>query len=401
MTYDIRKTDGTSLVTISDGTINTTTTSLALPGRNFAGYGIYHDRNFVQLTENFAAGTPPPYSLKGQIWYDTGNVALRVCPSDGAAASAWPTITTTLSGVTTTFGNVQIDGWSNIAGNLNVLGNANIFGNTTLSNVHATGNLIVDGWSNLAGNVKIGAGTTTTAGLNITPGYPASGYVGIYTTGVSPSTTNYSAVIKQDSSELNFNAGGNIYNKIGNTTVTTLATGGLTINTGGLTVTSGLNLQANVITTGSNVTPGTITGNLTLTAGSRLNATYADLAERFESDSFYDSGTVVELGGSREITSVVDDLSENVFGVVSSSAAYLMNSGAGDDTSHPAVALSGRLQVKVIGKVKKGDRLVSAGRGKARAAKSGEATAFNTIGRALAAKNDDSVGTVEAIVNIR
>jgi hypothetical protein len=132
-----------------------------------------------------------------------------------------------------------------------------------------------------------------------------------------------------------------------------------------------------------------------------LTATYADLAERFEADSFYDAGTVVELGGENEITAVQFELSEDVFGVISNTAAYLMNGAAGDDTTHPPVAVSGRVQVKVKGVVKKGQRLVSAGKGIARAANPGEATAFNTIGRSLVNKNDDAIGTVLAMVTIK
>jgi len=144
-----------------------------------------------------------------------------------------------------------------------------------------------------------------------------------------------------------------------------------------------------------------ITGTWTLDVGSKLEATYADLAERFEADDLYDTGTVVELGGSAEITAVKEDLSSQVFGVVSTSAAYLMNSKAGTDATHPAIAVSGRVPVKVKGKVKKGDRLVSAGNGMARAAEMSEITAFNTIGRALKDKNTDGTGTVEAIVTIK
>jgi hypothetical protein len=77
-----------------------------------------------------------------------------------------------------------------------------------------------------------------------------------------------------------------------------------------------------------------------------------------------------------------------------------MNSGAGNDTTHPPVAMTGRVQVKVSGIIKKGDRLVSAGNVIARAAKKGEATAFNVIGRALANKLDDSIGTVLATVTV-
>ena len=90
-----------------------------------------------------------------------------------------------------------------------------------------------------------------------------------------------------------------------------------------------------------------------------------------------------------------------MFGVISTRAAYLMNSSAGSDETHPPVAMTGRVPVKVIGTINKGDRLVSAGNGFARAAQSGEATAFNVIGRSLTAKLDAAEGTVEAIVTIK
>jgi hypothetical protein len=159
--------------------------------------------------------------------------------------------------------------------------------------------------------------------------------------------------------------------------------------------------QATALTTGANTTAGTITGNWTLTSGSRIQATYADLAERFASDEAYAPGTVVEIGGEHEITAVQYELSEDVFGVISNTAAMIMNGTAGTDLTHPPVAVSGRVEVKVSGKVNKGDRLVSAGDGLARAAKSGEATHFNVIGRALADKTVDGVGYVEAFVAIK
>jgi hypothetical protein len=152
-------------------------------------------------------------------------------------------------------------------------------------------------------------------------------------------------------------------------------------------------------TTGLVTIPGalTVTGTLTATASS---ARYADLAERFAADATYTPGTVVELGGAKEITAAVQELSDEVFGVISTRAAYLMNSDAGSDITHPAVAVSGRVPVRVIGQVKKGDRLVSAGAGLARAASREEITAFNVIGRALEDKNTENEGTVEAIVKL-
>jgi hypothetical protein len=130
------------------------------------------------------------------------------------------------------------------------------------------------------------------------------------------------------------------------------------------------------------------------------SAQYADVAERFASDVEMAPGTVVELGGTAEITNCVVELSENVFGVISTRAAYLMNSGAGNDITHPPIAMTGRVPVRVIGTITKGDRLVAAGNGLARAAKPGEATAFNVIGRSLVSKSESGEGMIEAIVTI-
>ena len=159
-------------------------------------------------------------------------------------------------------------------------------------------------------------------------------------------------------------------------------------------------LVTTIITTGSSATQGNITGNWLLTGGSRLRATYADLAERFEADQSYDAGTVVQWGGEREITAVRDELSIDVCGVISHSAAYIMNDITDDDSTHPAIALSGRVPVKVVGKVKKHDRLVSAGNGLARVAKPEETNPFTVIGRALQSKESDDIGQVIALVTI-
>jgi hypothetical protein len=130
-------------------------------------------------------------------------------------------------------------------------------------------------------------------------------------------------------------------------------------------------------------------------------ALYADVAERFASDELLEPGTVVELGGTQEITRSLTALSEKVFGVISTRPAYTMNGGAGEDDTHPKVAMTGRVPVKVTGYIRKGDRLVAAGDGIARAAQPGEATAFNVIGRSLVDKTTPESGTIEAIVTIK
>jgi len=174
---------------------------------------------------------------------------------------------------------------------------------------------------------------------------------------------------------------------------------------------------ANVFSTLSNVATLYVssailpTANLTVNLGSTgmwfntfyglsVQAQYADLAERFEADQPYVAGTVVSLGGDKEITAADDELCNNVFGVISTKAAFLMNGGAGGDDTHPPVAVNGRVPVRVIGKVKKGDRLVSAGNGLARAGKHHEVTPWNVIGRSLEDKNTTEESIIEAIVKL-
>ena len=144
----------------------------------------------------------------------------------------------------------------------------------------------------------------------------------------------------------------------------------------------------------------TVEANLT---GTATAAEYSDVAERFASDSAYTPGTVVALGGAEEITQVNEEASDEVFGVVSSlqQAAFKMNGGAGNDDTHPYIAMTGRVNVKVIGSVNKGDRLISASvPGYARAATKAECTAFNVIGRALTSKSEAGQGSVLAAVRV-
>ena len=143
---------------------------------------------------------------------------------------------------------------------------------------------------------------------------------------------------------------------------------------------------------------GNISANLF--QGTATLAQYSDLAERFEADQPYVPGTVVKIGGSAEITAEIADSSEDVFGVISTAPAHLMNSAAGTNATHPAVAVSGRVPVRVIGPIHKGQRLISAGQGLARGAKRNEITGFNVIGRSLEDKLDDGEGIVEAIVRL-
>ncbi len=149
---------------------------------------------------------------------------------------------------------------------------------------------------------------------------------------------------------------------------------------------------------GITVSAGTLVANL---EGTATAAQYSDVAERFASNEVLSPGTVVALGGPEEICKVNEEGSDDVFGVISSldQAAFKMNGGAGNDETHPYVAMTGRVDVKVIGTVNKGDRLISASvPGFAKAATKAECTAFNVIGRALTSKTTAGQGSVLAAV---
>ncbi len=173
-------------------------------------------------------------------------------------------------------------------------------------------------------------------------------------------------------------------------TLSSLAVTG-NITAGNISVSTGTVLTTN-ITAGANTTAGSLTGNWTLTTGSRLQATYADLAEYYEADAKYEPGTVLEFGGEKEVT-IAQDGTTRVAGVVSTDPAYGMNAKC--PGLAVAVALQGRVPTKVRGTIRKGDMMVSAGDGFARP--------WNTpqmgtvIGKAL--ENFDGIeGIIEVVV---
>ena len=78
MSYTINKTDGTKLVVLKDGTVDITTTDLALFGKSYAGFGERLNENFVKMLENFANTSAPAHKIKGQLWYDTLTNQIKV-----------------------------------------------------------------------------------------------------------------------------------------------------------------------------------------------------------------------------------------------------------------------------------------------------------------------------------
>jgi len=138
--------------------------------------------------------------------------------------------------------------------------------------------------------------------------------------------------------------------------------------------------------------------------GTATTAQYADLAELYVSDASYEPGTVVKIGGEAEVTQTTELFCANVFGIVSTDPAYLMNSMCEGTTV--AVALTGRVPCKVIGLVKKGDRILASEEpGVARVPTDYEMRDvkdwYRIVGRALEDKTTEGIGLVEVVVGAK
>jgi hypothetical protein len=460
MAYQINLTDGTPFATIADGTINTSS-SMVLVGKNYAGYGEFLDGNFIHLLENSAAISPPGNPLTGQLWWDKSNNLLKVYngstfktisaatasttqPSSNVTGDLWyditnqqlkvyngsafilvgpqstggggttgavpATITDTPAGITHTVIELTISDA--------VVGIISADAEFTPAGAGVPGFATIKPGMNLASTVN---GQTplfqgTAANAVLLNGVASTGFIRNSGTGQTMSTTlgvlTDSGLTVGADSDLKFSVSGTTVQVDNQTQDGNVV---FRVNDGGVTTTvltlDGANASAvfAAFSTASIVKSGTnAVGNIGSSSNyfNRVFATattalYADVAERFAADEVLEAGTVVELGGDKEITMSKLELSENVFGVISTRAAFLMNGGAGEDDTHPPVAVTGRVPVRCTGLINKGDRLVSAGNGIARAALPGEATAFNTIGRSLADKKSLDEGTVEAIVMIK
>jgi len=426
MAYTINLTDGTIFATVADGTINTAS-SMTLVGKNYAGYGEFLDENFIHLLENGSNTTAPGAPLTGQLWWDKTNNVMKVY--NGTTFKVISAATASASAPTS---NVAGDLWFDTTnqqlkvynGSAFILvGPASTSGQGTSGAIVTTvqdtslvdhvivqlfvNNVIVAIVSKDATFTPGGAGITgfATVGPGIQLSSSVSGAVfgGTATDADALDGLASTQFLRSDANDTTSGTLG-VLNDTGLTvgadqdariSVTT-ATSAVTI----ANQTSNANLVFQVNVAGTPTTAMTIFGANGVISGTQINANYADVAERFAADEIYVPGTVVELGGVAEITRSVEELSANVFGVISTRAAYLMNSGAGTDETHPPIAMTGRVPVRVTGMIRKGDRLVSAGNGLARAAQPGEATAFNVIGRALDDRTETDEGTVEAIVTI-
>ena len=317
-------------------------------------------------------------SANGDVYLNvssgSGNIDRIIIGANSAAAGTFTSLTAT-SGLTVSSGNLGIS-----SGNLTVTtGTVTVSsGDTTVQNLNVQGNLTVSGTETIVNSAQLEVeDPIITMNSGISDSSQMGRFTGIHIhRGTGSSATELDPYFVWDDA----------YDVSGGSGQGGTFTAMASVHADG---TETPNTDFSLADMRCNIIEATAT-----------SAQYADIAERFAADAPMVPGAVVQLGGAEEITETAEDLSDRVFGVVSTRPAYMMNSKAGNDTTHPFVAMTGRTPVRVTGTVNKGDRLVSSSiKGTARAASADETiNPFHVIGRALEDKFDDGIGMVNCVV---
>jgi hypothetical protein len=385
MPYIINKTNGQQIAIVQDASLDQTT-DLIFVGRNYAGYGEIQNENFLKLLENFSNVTPPANPIVGQTWYNNINNTLNVCYAEasGTIAAKFKTLAVSNIGSAAPTDAVIGDLWyDSVSGQLNVWNGSEyiVVGPDTGTNIKAQWrgdfeyNVLAPDLPVFNIKAILGTGDEVIAILSaetydmspdysISPTYPSrtNNFTkiskGITLQGADPITgSSRSEVTGLSTSSYFWGTAAESLNALHADVAT--AASGLTAGT------TGTNSQFYVTFINSTTNTAYIDGGITYNPSTNVlttiasSALYADLAERYEADSIYDEGTVMVIGGTKEITISTEHASTAVAGVVSKNPAYLMNSEAGTDETHPAIALKGRVPCKIYGPVRKGELLVS------------------------------------------
>jgi hypothetical protein len=318
-----------------------------------------------------------------------------------------PTIAYSVSGTTLTFTEApepgdlidvrQLTTTTSVTSISNTSGNAVIAPSSTTADLNVTGNIIP------TANVTFNLGSPTSfwnelylSGNSIYLGdiilksnngnlkvrnFDDTADAAVEATFISTSTTSGNLQIGLNHIEA-INANGNIELRPNGTGVI-LANSVIQLNAGII------NGQANGV---GNI--GNSTGYFNTAFVKATSAQYADLAEKYTADADYTPGTVVVFGGNKEVTVSSTDADRAVAGVVSTNPSYIMNGGL-EGEFVATVALTGRVPTRVTGTVKKGDLMVSAGYGLARAEQ--DPRVGTVIGKALE-NFEGNEGVIEVVV---
>ena len=337
----------------------------------------------LRLVSNIATGTSPlivtSTTQVANLNAATAGVAYSVAGANVSGAVSYATTANAVAGA-------NVSGQVTYAATANSVAGANVSGAVGLATYATTANAVAG--ANVSGQVTYAATANSVAVANV------SGIGNIATINLDGNASNilygngiFAAAPSPGVSYGNSNVA-TFLASFGSNTITTtgnITAGNISVGTDAVTL--------GTLTTGANTTAGTITGNFSLSAGSRLNATYADLAEYYEADKQYEAGTVLAFGGDKEVT-LAEDNTTKVAGVVSTNPAYVMNSSC-EGEHIVALALQGRVPCKVRGKISKGDMLVSGGNGFARP------FLFPVLGTVIgkALENFEGEGVIEVAVS--
>lgn len=339
MAYNILKSDGTLFLTLEDGQVETDSTTLTFVGKNLINYGLYQNENFLYLLENFASVNSPAKPTAGQLWFDKNADILRIKVYDGGSWKSLPNIsyTETVSSPTLNSGDFW---WDTTREQLFIQSGSEkiLIGGSNVSSSTA---------GKLENPVKInGVDFDGSADITITSDTSNQLTRGNYLTG---SNFNGSAATTWAVDV------GNVSNADPFKVVARNNTGDIWFNVG---------------------------------HGVATSSRYADLAEKYIADREYEVGTVVMVGGTAEVTAC--EIGCRAIGVVSAKPAHLMNSDLEGGT---VIAIKGRVPVKIVGPVKKGQDLFAGPDGCAVAANSIFPYAF-----AVALEDSNGKNIVEALV---
>jgi hypothetical protein len=284
----------------------------------------------------------------------------------------------------------------NVIGNVVSTGPISTTGNVTGGNVltggivSATGNVfggnaLFSGNLTVNGNVTyINSNVVTINDLAINLGNNAGNVSQVNNGGIElgPQGSPYVTFLYNSSAN-------SMVSSVGLSAVGNITGGNLSVSTGTVTVGNIVNSNGNGV---GNI--GSSSTYFNTVFAKATSAQYADLAEKYTADADYAPGTVVMFGGAEEVTACTADGCRRVAGVISTNPSYIMNGTL--EAAHVAtVALTGRVPTKVTGTVRKGDLMVSAGNGRARA--EADPKVGTVIGKALA-DHDGAEGVIEVVV---
>ena len=376
MPYSIDRWNGTTLTVVEDGTLDASL-DLKLIGKNYAGYGEVQNENFVHLLENFSSTSPPPRPISGQVWFDSGTNKLKFYDGTKWRTSGGAEIQSTApSGLSVgdfwfDTANNQLYAWNGLAFILIGPETAGGLGITQMKSrsVRDTGGLLHAIIEAIVDNETVFIVSadefTLDSGLN-----PIVGF----------------SVIKRGTTFINTGTDG-----VTSSTHRVWGTASNALKTDQLKV-DGSYRSAAITATGNTVAARDGAGDLfaNVFQGVASTARYADLAEKYLADEEYEVGTVLVVGGEKEVTA--STWGQRAIGVVSANPAYLMNNDLEGGT---AIALKGRVPVKVVGVVRKGDRLVAGDRG---CAVGGVQHTSDAFAIALESNADTGVKLIEAVI---